>query len=45
MFRAAISRRFKGAIAEKVVGKFSEFSNAQDFEGYIDLIEKLINFD
>ena len=43
--RAAISRRYKGAIAEKVVARFTEFANAQDFESYVDLIEKLLNFE
>ena len=43
--RAAISRRYKGAIAERVVSKLPEFHNAQDFDNYVELIEKLINND
>ena len=43
--RAAISRRFNGAIAEKVVSKMPEFQNPQEFESYIELIEKIINFE
>ena len=43
--RAAISRRYKGAIAERIIKKFPEFHNAQDFDSYVDLIEKLINND
>ena len=43
--RAAISRRYKGAIAERVVSKFPEFHNAQDFDSYLELIERLINND
>lgn len=43
--RAAISRRYKGPIAERVISKFPEMRNAQDFESYIELIEKLINND
>ena len=41
--RAAISRRYNGAIAEKVIQKLPEFSNPVDFESYTDLIEKLMN--
>jgi len=43
--RAAISRRYNGGIAEKVVSKLPEFNNPQDFESYVDLIEKLLNFE
>ena len=41
--RAAISRRFKAQIAERIVQKFPEFSIPQDFDQYCDLIEKLVN--
>ena len=43
--RAAISRRFKAVIAEKVVSKFPEFQNAQEFEQFCDIIEKALNQD
>ena len=43
--RAAISRRFKAQIAERIVQKFPEFSIPQDFDQYCDLIEKLVNQD
>ena len=41
--RAAISRRYKGAIAERVIAKLPEFSIPQDFEWYCEFIEKLVN--
>jgi hypothetical protein len=43
--RAAISRRYNGATAEKVVSKLPEFNNPQDFESYVELVEKLLNFE
>ena len=43
--RAAISRRYKGAIAGKIVARFTEFTNAQDFHSYCDFLEKIINND
>ena len=42
-FRAAISRRFKAQIAERIVSKFPEFQIPQEFEQYCDLIEKMVN--
>ena len=43
--RAAISRRYKGSIAERILSKFPEFHYATDFDSYVELIEKLINID
>lgn len=43
-FRACISRKYRGAIAERVVAKFqNDFQNALDFESYVNLVEKLLN--
>jgi len=41
--RAAISRRFKAQISERVVSKFPEFQIAQEFDQYCELIEKMLN--
>ena len=43
--RASISRRYKGAIAERVVNLLQGFQNPVDFDSYIEMIEKLLNFD
>ena len=41
--RATLSRRYKGAIAEKVVSAIPGFHVAQDIDDYIAIIEKLLN--
>ena len=41
--RTAISRRFKNSIAERVVQKFPEFQNPQDFDQYCEMVEKMLN--
>ena len=43
--RAVVTRRYKGNIAEKVVSKFSDLRDPQELNEYVDLIEKLLNFD
>ena len=43
--RAAVSRRFKAQIAEKVVQKFPEFQCPLEFEAYVELLEKMINLE
>ena len=43
--RAAISRRYNGAVAERVVSKLPEFNISQEFDSYVELIEKLLNFE
>ena len=43
--RAVISRRYRGPIAERVMSKLPEFQNPQSYDLYIELIERLLNFD
>ena len=43
--RAIISRRYKGAIAEKIVNSLPGFTIPQDFDSYVEIIEKLLNHD
>jgi PP-loop superfamily ATP-utilizing enzyme len=41
--KAYLSKKYKGKIAEKIL-VFLDIQVALDFNSYIDLIEKLINF-
>ena len=41
--KAAIARRYRASIADKVIQKFPDLSTPQDFDQYCDIIEKMLN--
>jgi hypothetical protein len=41
--KAHLSRQYKGRIAEKILNQL-DFTVALSFDGYIELLEKLMNF-
>ena len=40
-----LRRRYKQTVAERVVANFPELSIPMDYDSFVELMEKLINFD